>query len=77
MKNDQDDLHRTTLRLPSSLYKEIEKAANYNGRSVNAEIVARLQTAALDGQFSKIFRELAEIKASGREILDAVTDRRK
>lgn len=77
MKKTKIDPHRTTLRLPPALHENLLALAKYNGRSINAEIIARLQAAALDDQFTKIFRELAEIKAVEREILEAVSDCRK
>lgn len=75
--NSPEAQHRTTLRLPKSLHEEIEAAAKYNGRSVHAETIARLQAASVEDQFSRLFRELAEIKVIDREILAAVSDRRK
>jgi hypothetical protein len=77
MKKDKTDPHRTTLRLPPALFEELLAIAKYNGRSINAEIVSRLQAASVGDQFTKIFRELAEIKAVEREILEAVSNHRK
>jgi len=66
---------RITLRLPRELYPALEAAAEYNGRSFNAEMVARLQATATEDQFSRVLRELADIKSLEREILETVTDR--
>lgn len=66
----QEALTRTTLRLPGSLYAELQAAAEHNGRSLNAEVIARLQAASVSGQFEKLSRENAEIKALVRELLD-------
>lgn len=40
----QDDYIRTALRLPRDLHKEVQDSAEKNNRSMNAEIVARLQS---------------------------------
>ncbi|UOD30721.1 Arc family DNA-binding protein [Massilia violaceinigra] len=71
-----ETLTRTTLRIPTSLYRELEEAAKYHGRSINAETIARLQAASVNDQFSRLFAELAEIKAIDKEILSTVADRR-
>lgn len=36
------DVHKTALRLPRPLHERIHRAAAANGRTMNAEIVARL-----------------------------------
>ena len=71
-----NELTRFTLRLQKKLLADIEAAADYNGRSVNAEMVARLSAASVNDQFAKVFRELAEIKAADRELLDALLTHR-
>lgn len=40
MKN---DYHRSQYRLPDALYERLKAAAEGNGRSLNSEIVARLE----------------------------------
>lgn len=37
------DVQKTALRLPRPLHEQIHRAAEANGRSMNAEIVTRLQ----------------------------------
>ncbi|MEO7579934.1 MAG: Arc family DNA-binding protein [Massilia sp.] len=74
-KPDSKDVVRATIRLPANLYLSIEEAAKYNGRSVNAEMVARLESVLLQDQLGKLLRELGEIKQINREILDTVADR--
>lgn len=37
------DTYRSQFRLPYPLYEDLKKAADHNHRSLNAEIVARLQ----------------------------------
>lgn len=65
----QDDYVQSAVRFPRELREEIKRAAERNGRSMNAEIIARLQ----DRQTEALTAELAEIKAALRKILDAVT----
>ncbi len=74
--NSDTKLRRTTLRVREDLYSHLEAAAKYNGRSLNAEIIARLEAASLEEQFTKILRELADLKALNKEILDSIGDRR-
>lgn len=38
----QDDYIKTALRLPPGLHDQLKSSAEYNGRSLNAEIIARL-----------------------------------
>lgn len=38
----QDDFLKTALRIPRDLHEQIQSAARTTGRSMNAEIVARL-----------------------------------
>lgn len=38
-----DDIYRSQFRLPYSLYEQLKKSADANHRSVNAELVARLE----------------------------------
>jgi phosphoglycerate-specific signal transduction histidine kinase len=39
----EDDIQKTALRLPRDLHRKVHEAAASSGRSMNAEIVARLQ----------------------------------
>lgn len=47
-KNLQPDIQKTALRLPKKLHAKIHEAAQVNGRSMNAEIVARLHASFRD-----------------------------
>jgi hypothetical protein len=38
-----EDLYRSQFRLPGALYEQLKEAAQREGRSINAEVVARLQ----------------------------------
>lgn len=40
----QDEYVRYTIRVPADIYEHVSNRAEENGRSVNAEIVYRLQT---------------------------------
>jgi hypothetical protein len=40
----EKDIYRSQFRLPGDLYEQLKKAAEESGRSVNAELVYRLQT---------------------------------
>lgn len=37
------DLHRSQYRLPAALYEQLQAAADAAGRSLNAEVVHRLE----------------------------------
>jgi len=45
---------------------ELQAAAEHNGRSFNAEVLARIQ----GGQIEAVLNELAEVKAMLRKVLD-------
>ena len=70
----QDDYIKTALRLPRELHAEIKDAAEYHGRSMNAEIIARLATAGVT--LSDIARQNATTQAMIQQILDAISLRR-
>lgn len=38
-----EDIYRSQFRLPYSLYEQLKESADANHRSVNAELVARLE----------------------------------
>jgi hypothetical protein len=52
----QDDYVKTALRLPRGLHGEVMAAAEANGRSFNAEIIARLSARALQEDIADIKR---------------------
>ena len=60
------DSPKTTLRIPRALRDEIQASADREVRSLNAEILIRLQSSALD----EIKRDIAEIKITLRKLLD-------
>jgi hypothetical protein len=68
----QDDYVKTALRLPRDLHAQIADAAEANGRSMNAEILARLKQFPLDAKIDELSKQNLEIKALAREILQNV-----
>ncbi|MBC7490075.1 MAG: Arc family DNA-binding protein [Glaciimonas sp.] len=56
--------------MPSDLRAELKDAGERNGRSMNAEIIARLQAAPITDRLDRIERDISEIKAMLREMLD-------
>lgn len=76
-KTPADPVVRKTIRLPASMYAELEKAAAYHGHSTNTEMVERLKAAAMADQFGLLLKELGDLKALDREILDALSRRTK
>lgn len=69
------DVYRSQFRLPHSLYEELKKAADENHRSLNAELVARLESTFEEGslyghQLSSAASTLAALDLD--ELLDTV-----
>lgn len=46
--SNQDDFIKTALRLPKAVHASIQSAATQSGRSMNAEIIARLERSFAD-----------------------------
>lgn len=67
-KPTQDDYVKSSLRLPRQLHAELLNAAEYHGRSLNAEILDRLQAAPVVDMLQELLRENAEMKLMIREI---------
>lgn len=70
-KKSQSDYVQSAMRLPPELRDEIKATAELNGRTMNAEIIARLQ----QNQIATLMRENAELRKMVREILDIVRDK--
>lgn len=62
----QVDYVQTAVRLPRALRDDLREAAIRNGRTMNAEIIARLQASPLD----ELAEQNEEIKRLLRELLD-------
>lgn len=54
----QDDFIKTALRLPRDLHEQIQKASESSGRSMNAEIISRLESSFEPHKISKIIELL-------------------
>ena len=65
-KPNQKHYTHSAVRLPPELNEEIKLAAEHNGRSMNAEIIARLQASPLD----TVLAEMADLKRMMRTLLD-------
>lgn len=59
---DQSDFLKTALRLPRELHSKIQEAAEANGRSMNAEIVQRLQDSFSDHQTARLLHERRKLE---------------
>lgn len=68
-KHTQSDYVQSAVRMPRSLREELKDAAKRNGRAMNAEILARLQSSPLD----EIKQQNDELKKLVRQILDMVS----
>jgi predicted HicB family RNase H-like nuclease len=64
-KQTQHDYKRLTTRYPPEVYAELQAAAERNGRSVNAEVIARVST----DQIAELRKEVAELKTIVKEVL--------
>jgi hypothetical protein len=69
----QDDFVKTALRIPRSLHAQIQDAATASGRSMNAEIIDRLQRETEDVSLMAIVNRL---KLSDEELLEATKKQR-
>lgn len=65
-KKTQKDYVQSAVRLPRTLRQELKDAAAKNGRTMNAEILYRLQASPLDD----LKRQNEELKKMIREVLD-------
>ncbi|MGI4847557.1 MAG: Arc family DNA-binding protein [Janthinobacterium lividum] len=79
MATKQDDFIKTALRLPRDLHSEVQESAEKNGRSMNAEIIARLEQAsrilspAGQGSSLDVKRQLDEIFRENQSHIDLLT----
>lgn len=65
-KTTQKHFVQSAIRFPPDLRDRLKAAAETNGRSLNAEVIARLQASPLD----EVLSELAEVKGMVRKVLD-------
>jgi hypothetical protein len=67
--NTQDSPSRLTVRMPGYLHQELQESAALNGRTVNAEVLARLQAPQVSDQLAAQAGDIAELKRMVRELL--------
>lgn len=65
-KVSQENYVQSAVRFPPELRDDLHKAAVRNGRSFNAEILARLQANQLDA----VMAELAQLRAMVQRLID-------
>jgi hypothetical protein len=68
----QDNYIRTALRLPRDLHAKVHESAREQGRTLNAELIARIAGAEEVLSFKELRRENAELRAMVREVLDSL-----
>jgi predicted nuclease with TOPRIM domain len=61
---EQDDYIKTALRLPRMLHHDVQNAAESAGRSMNAEIIERLEYSMPREQYEDIRQKLEEYQAN-------------
>lgn len=64
----QDDTIRMSLRIPSDLHAELLRAAEYNGRFLNDEVIERIRATPVLEAIAAMARENAEMKAMLKEM---------
>lgn len=64
----KDDWVKRNTRYPPDVLAEITSAAARNGRSFNAEVIARVRV----DDITQLRGEVAELKSMVREVLDQV-----
>lgn len=69
----QDDFIKTALRLPRGLHARIQSSAAAAGRSMNAEIIDRLQAHPEDAALTAM---LDRLRGSGEELLETTRKQR-
>lgn len=61
---------QSAVRMPRSLRNELKDAAKRNGRTMNAEILARLQAS----PFDELKQQNEELRKLVRQVLDHVSN---
>lgn len=70
-----NDIYRSQFRLPYSLYESLKDAADANRRSVNAELVARLEASIIIDEAIQSIAPGCPISDAGQLILDLARER--
>lgn len=63
---------KTSVRLPPSLLAELKRAGKHNGRSMNAEILARIMESCDRATFRQLVKQNDELRSLMREMLDRI-----
>lgn len=63
---------KTSIYLPPQIREDVKAAAKANGRTMNAEILARVIEAEDRITFKELLRQNAELARMMREMLDAI-----
>jgi len=63
----QKDYIHSAVRLPPELHQQLKLAAEFNGRSLNAEILSRLSR----NPETEVMQELADLKAMLRLLVNS------
>ena len=74
-KSTQSEYVKTALRLPPDLHAELKDSAEKNGRTMNAEIIARLQQMPVNVQLDNLANDQRQLVTIAKEILAAVGGR--
>jgi hypothetical protein len=69
----QDDYIKSSLRLPRELHAQLLDGAKYNGRTLNAEIIDRLQTTPVHELLLTLLQENRDMKAMIKEMHSLAT----
>ena len=60
----------SSVRLPPELRKELQDTALLHGRSMNAEIIARLEATPIQARLDDLVKSNAELKRMVKQLLD-------
>lgn len=69
-KTTQSNFIQSGVRFPPALHKELQEAALLHGHSMNAEIIARLEAAPIQGRLDELIKSNAELKRMVKQLLD-------
>ncbi len=61
---------QSAVRFPPKLHQELHDAAKRNGRSMNAEVIARLDSTPIQTKLEEIIDGNNELKALIKQIID-------
>jgi len=69
-KSSQDSYIKSAVRFPPQLHRELQDAAERNGRTMNAEIISRLLATPTNEKLDNILKSNNEMKQLIKELLD-------